>query len=92
MTETTTVEYELAWAVIIVVTSVLLVGFLWVILDIFVQHILAETTDVPSYTADRVDYSTGWLLRFWTFIPAMALGSFVAWGLLRAVSERGGPL
>ncbi|MEY7847922.1 hypothetical protein AB7C87_01790 [Natrarchaeobius sp. A-rgal3] len=85
-----TVEYAIAWAVIMIVSGLLLIGFLWVVLDVFVQHVVAEAGDTPAYSADRVDYTMHWLRRFWLFIPTMALGSLIAWGLVRAVAARGG--
>ena len=85
------VEFPLAWAILMVVTGILLVGFVWMILNVFVGVIETEAATMPSYSEDYVAYSMSWQLAFWGFVPAIALGSLVAWGILRAVIERGGP-
>ena len=85
-----TATFGVAWVLLMVLGSIVLIGFVWMLLDIFLSVIEAETSEVPAYSADHVDYSVGWLMSLWTLIPVMALGSLVGWGIVRAVAQRGG--
>lgn len=82
------VEFGLAWALLIVFASIVLIGAIWMLLNVFVGVLETESQqDLPDYSADQTQYTLGWLTSIWSFVPVAALVSILAWGVLRAVSE-----
>jgi len=85
------VEYHLAWAFLVMVISIGVLGIVYQLLrgphDHFIH--LAQT-QTPEAAQDRVNKSLAYHTNFWQFIPVTMFISVIVWGVVRAIIERRG--